>query len=311
MFNMKQSQSNNAAKHAFFYLTSFFTLGVVAIGIGTLFFQIINYFFPDDIDSWRQFSQTALKFAISSLIIAAPVYYFVTRNINLYISKKDLDYDSGVRKWLTYIVLFIAIAIVIGDLITTVFNFLDGELTTRFILKALTILLIAGGIFIYYFTDIKNKDDASRRKKNTFWSYVFLGFVLIPFVWSIFIIESPNVARQRKIDYKTIDSFQSIKNMINNFADIKNRIPPNFDELKTFSVTQMYSNIAWEELEQKNFEYKIIDKTHYQLCADFLRDNREDKDNSKRYYYFDWQHASGYYCFDLEALLIEDDENDK
>jgi hypothetical protein len=58
--------------------------------------------------------------------------------------------ESSVRKWLTYIV--------IGDLITFLTYFLRGELTTRFIAKVTTVLVIAGGVFWYYFGSLRKAD---------------------------------------------------------------------------------------------------------------------------------------------------------
>ena len=66
--------------------------------------------------------------------------------------------SSKIRKWLTYITLFITAGVIIGDLITLIFNLLGGELTLRFILKVLTVLLIAGIIFGYYLWDLKKEE---------------------------------------------------------------------------------------------------------------------------------------------------------
>ena len=58
--------------------------------------------------------------------------------------------ESGVRRWLTYIALLLASATVIGDLVTFLSYFLRGDLTTRFVLKVVTVFVIAGGVFWYY-----------------------------------------------------------------------------------------------------------------------------------------------------------------
>jgi uncharacterized SAM-binding protein YcdF (DUF218 family) len=65
---------------------------------------------------------------------------------------------SKVRKWLTYITLFIAAAVIIGDLITLVNYLLSGGLTTRFLLKVATVLLIAGTIFGHYLWDLRQEE---------------------------------------------------------------------------------------------------------------------------------------------------------
>jgi uncharacterized membrane protein (DUF106 family) len=59
-----------------------------------------------------------------------------------------------VRRWLTYLTLFVSAGVLIADLVTMVYNVLGGELTTRFVLKVLVVGAIAGGVFWYYLTDL-------------------------------------------------------------------------------------------------------------------------------------------------------------
>jgi uncharacterized membrane protein len=73
--------------------------------------------------------------------------------------KKDADKRaSKIRKWLTYLTLFIAAGIIIGDLIALVFNLLAGDLTLRFLLKVLVVGGISGTIFGYYLSELR-KDE--------------------------------------------------------------------------------------------------------------------------------------------------------
>ncbi|MBU0973130.1 MAG: hypothetical protein KKC20_20975, partial [Proteobacteria bacterium] len=74
----------------------------------------------------------------------------------------ELDKDSGVRRWLTYLILFVSSMVVLGVLISVINAFLDGELTARFILKAATIFIISGAVDCFYFYDIK-REDMSRK----------------------------------------------------------------------------------------------------------------------------------------------------
>lgn len=78
--------------------------------------------------------------------------------LNKAIDKDPDKRSSKIRKWLTYITLFIAAGVIIGDLITLVYNVLNGELTTRFILKVLTVGGIAGSIFGYYLWDLRKEE---------------------------------------------------------------------------------------------------------------------------------------------------------
>ena len=54
--------------------------------------------------------------------------------------------------------LFVAAGVIIGDLTALVYSFLGGALGMRFGLKALTVAVIAGGIFGYYLWDLRQEE---------------------------------------------------------------------------------------------------------------------------------------------------------
>jgi hypothetical protein len=91
-------------------------------------------------------------------MVAYPVYLFVARTIRNELDSAPERSESAVRKWLTYIALLITSVIVICDLIAFLAFFLRGELTMRFFLKVLTVLVIGGGIFLYYFLPLNSRD---------------------------------------------------------------------------------------------------------------------------------------------------------
>lgn len=148
-----------SAQEAFMYLVLFLTLYISAISVGTLFFQFTNLVLPDPlIGPSASQSLNMIRQATASLIIAYPVFMFMTINLRRAIAKDPEKRASKIRKWLTYITLFIAAGIIIGDLISLVFNLLKGDLTLRFALKVLSIGTIAGTIFGYYLWDLKRDE---------------------------------------------------------------------------------------------------------------------------------------------------------
>ena len=90
-----------SARDAFLYLVLFTTLYVSAVNLGTLIFQFINLAYPDPV-SWftaAAFARSAIRWSISSLVVAFPVFLFVSR-----LTGRELRQDSGnrgskVRRW--------------------------------------------------------------------------------------------------------------------------------------------------------------------------------------------------------------------
>lgn len=143
------------AREAFIYLISFITLYITAFSFGALIFSFIDRLFPDPLRFFEGNSIDGMRRAVAAIIVAFPLYLFLMWDI----SKKGLELrQSKIRKWLSYITLVIAAAIIIGDLITIITGLLGGELTMRFILKALTILVITGSIFGYYLWDLRKEE---------------------------------------------------------------------------------------------------------------------------------------------------------
>ena len=146
---------NDSPEFAFFYLLSLVALVMMAISTGTIVFQIINQAITDVVESYSgRYSDSAMKFAISALIIFAPIYYVTTGVIQKAIRRQELDKDSAVRRWLTYFILFAASVVMLGWLVAIINNFMEGELTSKFFLKALTAIIIAGTACSLYLYDI-------------------------------------------------------------------------------------------------------------------------------------------------------------
>lgn len=147
-----------AAREAFMYLVLFLCLYISAFSFGSLLFHFINRWIPDAIRFYESGDLSAVRMSVASLIVAFPLYLWLSSLLAAAIRRDPERKGSKVRKWLTYITLFIAAGVIIGDLITLLFNLLGGELTARFLLKVLTVLLIAGLIFGYYLWDLRQEE---------------------------------------------------------------------------------------------------------------------------------------------------------
>ena len=145
-----------SAREAFTYLLLFSTMYVVAFQFGSLLFDFINRAFPDPASGPNErFARESIRFSVSSLIVALPVFLYMSRLTNRETTLDPTKRMSPVRRWLTYLTLFIAASVLIGDVTTLVYSLLGGELTTRFVLKVLVVAAIAGTVFWFYVSDLR------------------------------------------------------------------------------------------------------------------------------------------------------------
>lgn len=221
---MEQSPSSNQSpKFAFFYALSLFALAFMAVSTGIIIFQIINKNIVDVLASYGTcYSSDALKFAISAIIISTPIYYTLAWQISKGLFTGVLDKDAPERKKLTYAILFIAAIIIIGYLIGIVYNFLDGELTTKFILKALTALIISGGVLSYYIYDIKRKEVAGKKDKVVqIYFLASLAIVVITLISGFVFVELPSDTRARRQDETLLNEINTVNSAVEEFYRVK------------------------------------------------------------------------------------------
>jgi hypothetical protein len=146
-----------SAREAFIYLLLFSTMYVVAFQFGSLLFNFINQAFPDPaVTQFERSRRESIRFSVSSLIVALPVFLYMSRLTHRETALDPAKRTSSVRRWLTYLTLFSAACVLIGDVTTLIYNLLGGELSTRFVLKVLVVAAIAGTIFWFYLSDLRD-----------------------------------------------------------------------------------------------------------------------------------------------------------
>ncbi|NTU92516.1 MAG: hypothetical protein HGB29_00145 [Chlorobiaceae bacterium] len=152
-----------SAREAFFYLLLFATLYVSAFNFGNLLFVLIDQAFPDPAvpNLFQELVASRIRSAVASLIVAFPVFLYLSAKISRELLSTPAGRVSGVRRWLTYLTLFIASGIIIGDLSVLIFNLLGGELTVRFMLKVSVVGAISGTVFIYYLRGLRREEVSS------------------------------------------------------------------------------------------------------------------------------------------------------
>lgn len=149
-----------SAREAFLYLVLFLTLYITTVSFGSLLFAFVERTIPDVLQGMYERTGTlsTIRTSTASLIITFPIFVLLSRLLERGLEHDPQKRGSKVRKWLTYLTLFIAAVSIIIDLIVLVGSLLSGELTTRFLLKVAIVLVIAGTAFGYYLWDLRRDE---------------------------------------------------------------------------------------------------------------------------------------------------------
>lgn len=149
-----------SARDAFFYLVTFAALYVVAYSLIFLLFIYVEMAFPLREVGYYEVARghDSIRGYIASLIVAFPLYYLVSAAVDRSIKRDPVKRGSRVRRWLTYMTLFITAQIFIGDMITLIWYFLNGDFTVRFALKVLIVAAIAGSILVQYYIEMRRDE---------------------------------------------------------------------------------------------------------------------------------------------------------
>lgn len=149
-----------SASEAFQYMTIFLCLTICALASGNLLFNLVDAWVPDPRNPYGTWSPSEARFALSALIVALPVYLWMSYGAWKAARTDPTKRESPVRKWLTYLTLFATGGVAIGDLIAIMNGLFEGDLALRFFFKTMIVLLIAGKIFLFYLWDLRRDDRA-------------------------------------------------------------------------------------------------------------------------------------------------------
>lgn len=153
-----------SARDAFLYLVMFGMLYLSSYHLGNLLFQFVNLAFPDSAQmEYGRSVAGRIRFSTSALLIAFPVFLFMAYRIARLVAHDPAQRGSAIRKWLTYLTLAAAAGIIVGDLIFLLNSMLSGELTVRFILKALIVGVVSGSVLAWLLWSMREDDEVQAR----------------------------------------------------------------------------------------------------------------------------------------------------
>lgn len=144
---------------AFEHILMFISMYVLAITIGLTLSLFVEKWFPGAPDMYESgnnsWKLSMLRGYIASLIVSYPLFAFFFLRITRRTMDNPFVRTLKARKFLIYLTLVVAFIIVISNIISIIFNFLNGNVTLNFFLNFLIIVSISSLIFFYYLQQVK------------------------------------------------------------------------------------------------------------------------------------------------------------
>ncbi len=285
-----------SAREAFVYLVLFATLYLVAYHVGAILFASIERWLPDAARerNWEPWRST-LRWGAASLLIAFPVFLFASRVIARSLARDPEKRNSGVRRWLTYLTLFIAALVLIGDLVWVVSSMLSGELATRFLLKAAVVFVVAGVVFGHYLGGLRRDEDQPSARAGTAWfGRAGAGGVLRTLLVALFAAGSPQRARTRELDQRRLRDFEGIVQHLRSYHAQEGMLPSTLIE----AIKVPYAPPGLGINDPVSFEpygYQVLDSVTVRLATQFAsRDSVGPYGEMPALF---WSHPKGRYAF--------------
>ncbi len=270
----------------------------------SLIFSYINHAMPDTALGYYVDPYSSIAYEMASLIVFAPLFLILMRVI-----RRDIAHDSGrgevwVRRWALFLTLFIAGLTIAVDLIVLLTTFLSGEeLSMRFLLKVLVVLLVAGAGFLHFIADIWgywSKNAQYARYIN----FAVGLLVVLTVISGFFIVGTPAEARKMRLDNQRVSDLQNIQWQVVNYYQVKQKLPTSIAELE--DPISGYSNPR-DPQSGEAYAYRATGALTFEICATFAAADAGNKGYPSRYSEVaypapygaeeSWAHTAGQMCY--------------
>ena len=267
----------------------------------SLVFGLVDAYLPDPLTSYYD-PASGIRWSLATLTVVFPVFvwgsWFLAKDIAANAWKGELR----IRKWLVYITLFAAAALVIGDLVSLLYNFLGGELSGRFLLKTLAVFAVGAAVFTYYLYDLRRSALIFSPRMKVFVIAACLVVAAVV-VTGFAVAGSPFRQRLVRFDQQKVSNLQTIQGKTVYFWQQKERLPQSLDELR-----DPISGFTAPRDPQSGaaYEYRATGALSFELCAEFNLSSKDALNVPKPeplYYPYpggvteNWDHAEGRACF--------------
>lgn len=288
-----------SAREAFLYLVLFTALYLSAYQLVSLLFELIETAWPSALTDrvYRYGTDRTIRWAISSLAVAFPLFLALSIGLERAARRDPARRGSRVRKWLTYLTLYVTATVLVGSLVTVLFRLLGGELTSHFVAKTAVVAGIATAVFVYYLGDLRAEETAgeerARTRRRAPWAWGATVAILAATIAGAFQLTPPAEKRRERLDDLRLAALKTIAGQVDQYARRHGTLPP---DLETLAAEPWAATIDRDPETGAPYELESRGDKRYALCATFARSNPTGEVTSSF-----WLHPAGRHCYELEV----------
>ena len=303
---------SSSPKEAFLFLMLFAALYTAAFALGSILFDLINLSLPLPGETAQWFIES-LRYGIASVVVAFPIFLLMQKVISRENLRNPGQRISPIRRWLTYLTLFVASVSIVTDLMSLIFRFLAGDITLRFSLKVLVAAILAGAAFIYYLRDLRRDELAPSTELRVtllsrFGLAALIVAVAVPIGLGFWYAGSPMRARLLAQDGQRVGDLANISRRVQQYYTNKGSLPESLaacDINPDSFVEQKKDRVTGEP-----YLYRVMDTTRFEIGATFALPGGSETSRTqfgKRSIYIPggeasfWEHPAGPKTYIVDA----------
>lgn len=282
-----------SAREAFMHLVMFATLYTFAYAAGAILFVLIARAFPDPATRpWEEAGLEMLRGSLAACVTAFPIYLWTAWLVGRSLVREPEKRSSGVRRWLTYLTLFVAVVTLIGNFAGVITSLLSGALTARVLLQSSVVFGIAGLVFGHYLLGLRRDEAegaAPPARTSVLGRVGAFGTVLV-LVAGFASVGSPGHTRARTLDARRVQALTELSNRVQSHFDDHHELPAQLTELP--DALRPYDRAGGlDPATRQPYAYAVVDSLTYTLGATF--ESADTLDANGRPIEPEWRHAAG------------------
>lgn len=285
-------------REAFLHLVLFVSLYLVAYHVGAILFALIERTWPDPLafggDPRVDRLREMVRFSTATLLVALPVHLFVARITGRAIAADPERRTSGPRRWLTWLTLFVAACVLIGDFIAVVLGLLRGQLTATFLARAAVVGAIAGWSFTHYMGGLRHDEGEGPRFAGApALARIAAASALVATVLGLWLSGAPDRVRLEQLDRMRLRDLEALSQAVQRYR-AQFGVPP-ADLTELVSMDPSADIRLADPVTGERYAFALTDSSAFELCATFDRADSLGPMGDRPSPF--WRHEAGRACF--------------